>query len=245
MDRTLDVVLSTLLGGSAWTVSRSSGATPATAHLMLALVTKACKTSRAIRIVCTSGLGQDAGVLVRSLFETTAAIHWVLQKNIAKRTKLFFAHGAIRQYIQIEELAKVPGQKRSAKALKPAALAYRDEATKGLTQGEIDSVKKHWSGLSGGIEAVTKKLGRGHGWHAAYSLVYRDTSSTAHVSDSLKHIGLGANDVLEIKLVPGDADLPRVPIVAQLLLHGSATRVDEKLRLGFGKTLKRAKRKTK
>jgi hypothetical protein len=166
------------------------------------------------------------------LFETALAVAWILKKDSDHRAKLILVHGKQRKLVQLHELKKTPGLKRSAtKAAFSAAHAALITVSKGLSQAEIDSVKKHWSGLSGGLEAASKQLRRG--WPIVYTLVYRDTSSYAHVADALSHMFIDKENNMVLRLVPGDWDLDRTPKVARLLLWGILDGINRRLKLGF------------
>src|SRR4051812_648523 len=66
-----DAVVS-MLGGN-WTVPKEKvkGLDSAVVYTVAGLLTKACKTFRAVQLLCEAGLGTDAGAMGRSLFETT------------------------------------------------------------------------------------------------------------------------------------------------------------------------------
>lgn len=60
--------------------------------LIVSLLTKACKTFRAIQLTTEGGLGQDASVLARQLFETAVAVKFILREDTRTRAAMFAAH---------------------------------------------------------------------------------------------------------------------------------------------------------
>src|SRR5262249_52812870 len=77
-----------------------------------ALLAKALKTFRAIRITALEGCGQDAAVLLRSLFETTSAGGWGLQQDSRRRALFFAAHAHVRRLVAFEGRVKKRRLKR-------------------------------------------------------------------------------------------------------------------------------------
>lgn len=241
MSRTGDAVVA-MFAVPHWTVSKTRGINRFTLFTVWALLAKSLKTFRAIHLLCQAGLTHDAGVLVRELFETTMAALWILQKDSPKRALMLMAHGVIRKDIMFSEAGRVKGLKRLSKKVLPTMQQMTATATSRLTTAEAQSLRRHWSGLSGGLEQVTKDL-RG-GWHRAYTLVYRDTSATAHVADAMSHLTVDATSdgVPAIDILPDDFNLPRVPVVASLCLLAAAQRTDTRFGIGFTDALKKVER---
>ena len=221
-----------------WKIENTRGIDRWIVFLMAGLLAKAFKTYRGILALCELGLGNDAAVLLRQLLETDAAIHWVLQKNTRRRARFLIAHAAIRRQIQFDQMLNQRGLKRVAKQVHGTISELTSKSVVTLKAAEIQSLRRHWSGLSGGLEEVTRRLGR-H-WHNAYVLVYRDTSSTAHVADALKHLEMNPDSeelAPFIKVTPDDDELPRVPKLAMMFVLGAAKKIDRRMRLGFTEQL--------
>ena len=73
-----DAVMGMLVGGS-WTVRKTRGLAPFVAETMIGLLTKACKTFRAVQILCESGLHLDASALGVCAAERIRLIFGVLR----------------------------------------------------------------------------------------------------------------------------------------------------------------------
>ena len=228
-DRTYDTIERIITSGM-FRASKVRGLSRAVIVLSLLLLAKALKTHRAVRATVLEGCGQDAAVLIRSLFEATTAVMWILQKNSRHRTALFLAHQDQRTLVHVEAMSKTRGLKRAAKPLLARAQKNVSAWAGTLSAAELASVRKHWSGLPGGIEATARSLGRG--WLKAYNTVYRETSSYAHGSDTAHHAFFSRTAPLpKFKLLPGDEGAQRNLVVAAMLLHGIARRMDERMQL--------------
>ena len=70
----------------------ASGADRVTVYTVAGLFAKVCKTFRAIEHLCARGLGQDATVLARSLYEAAIAILFLLQKRGCERQRVAMYH---------------------------------------------------------------------------------------------------------------------------------------------------------
>jgi hypothetical protein len=90
-ERLHDVVVTHLFPGEL-NVKGAPDINTAVVHTAVGLLTKACKTFRAIELVARNGLGKDAMVLGRSLFEATFAILFILEKDSKARAAMYHAH---------------------------------------------------------------------------------------------------------------------------------------------------------
>ncbi len=98
----------------------------------------------------------------------------------------------------------------------------------------LKSARKHWSGEAS-LEAAVKKL---KGWRVAYNTVYRGTSSFAHGSDLLEHALFSMDSGSPVfKLLPGDAEVERVIVVARVLLYQILKRMNDRMGLGLAANL--------
>lgn len=236
--RRAGVPIATMFQAGEWKIGNTRGLERWIVFVLAGLLAKAFKTYRGILALCELGLGNDAAVLLRQLLETDAAIHWLLQKDTRRRSKFLLAHAALRRQIQFDQMLNERGLRRVSKKVHPLISDLTAKAVSHLSPDEIKPLRRHWSGLSGGLEEVTKRLGR-H-WHNAYVMVYRDTSSTAHVADALKHLEMNRESgafAPFIKVTPDDDELPRVPKLAVTFMLGAAQRIDKRLSLGYGSRL--------
>ncbi len=217
-------------------ITKPRGLSHGTVTVIFLLLTKACKTFRAIRATCLEGCGQDAGILVRGLFETTLAVLWILQRNSRHRAVLFAAHQDQRLLVMVQEGARTPGLKRRRKQYLKAAQARMDDWLTFLDADALSSTRRHWSGERGGLEAVAQKL---KGCRVAYNSVYRMTSTFAHGSDPTQHAQFyerGARGPV-YKLLPGDAEVERCIVVSCVLLYAIVKRMNDRMGLGLEDTL--------
>jgi hypothetical protein len=196
-----------------------------------ALLTKTCKTLRAIRAVTSVGCGQDAAILLRALFESTLAIAYVLQKDTPARMARLLAHGAQRRLTHVLEGRKTAGLESIFTAQSEMdARADLDRWRGSFSEEDIENVRKHWA--PGGIEGAAKAL-KEFGWHQGYNTLYRYTSAYAHVSDIEHHLILVPDRTPTIKLLPGDDEISRTATLASYFVVVALTLANEKLELGL------------
>jgi hypothetical protein len=227
-----NAVVAMMMAGS-WTVTKRRGVSPLVAQTMMGLLTKACKTFRAIQELCERGLHEDANALVRVLLETTVTVLYILQKNSRQRMRVYHAYGITQGIKMLNDWTQTPGLKRSVrKALIRRAHDELNAATKRLPAGT--DVKSHWSGKRNLREAMeTLKGGR-----VMYALVFRLTSSHTHGSDFGAHVTMTSEDaepVFEVEPRVDGFDGPSY--AARQLLWIAANRIDERLGLGFAASL--------
>ena len=187
------------------------------------------------------GCGQDAGTLLRVPFETATAVLWMLQRNTFRRAGLYLAHTDVRFLIKCRQQATTDGLRRLGKRRLPSAQRNVDEWIGLYGPEAVDSVKKHWSGLPGGLEAAAKRI---KGWHRAYNSVFRDTSAYAHGADLGDHLqspnsptSTGGPQLGAFVILPGDAQGDRVLVVANVLLFTITERISQRFGLGLEQTL--------
>lgn len=227
-----------LITGGTYTITRTRGIRRNQAGVRLAytLLAKALKTSRAIRVTTLEGCGQDAAVLLRSLFETTLAVLWILQTDTTRRTYLFGAHEAVRRRIKCQGQAQTPGLKRVGK--KRLRVAERIVAgwIERIGEPAVASVRKHWCGNSEGLPYVARRIG----WERPYHTIYRDTSAHAHGADPQVHVNVSNPSSLGTFLIlPGPAECDRVLDTASFLLFEICRRLNERFGLGHDEELRR------
>lgn len=89
--------------------------------MTLALFTKACKTHRATQRLCASGLTSDADALVRVLFETTVALHFILKSHCRTRSRMYGTYSTVQTLKAAREWQRTKGMKRGGRRLVQAA----------------------------------------------------------------------------------------------------------------------------
>lgn len=233
MEKTYGVAES-LFRAKGITISKPRGLNEGTVTVIFLLLTKACKTFRAIRAVDLEGCGQDAAILLRALFETTTAVLWILQRNSRHRARLYAAHEDQRRLVLVQEQAKTPGLKRGAKPILGKAQERVDKWRSLVGTKELQSVRRHWSGEPS-LEAAVRRL---KGWLVAYNTVYRGTSSFAHGSDPTQHANFHSDVGTPVyKLLPGVDEVDRTTTVACALLYVILKRMNERMGSGLDDSL--------
>jgi hypothetical protein len=226
-----DTVLS-MIAADRWTIRKKRWINPFVVQTMMGLLTKACKTFRAIQILCERGFREDANALVRVLMETTVAILFILQKRSKQRTLIYHAHGIAQSIKMLNEWKNTPGLKR--KATTAMLKRANEELAEYVTQLPAGTdVKRHWSGKPNLQEAVKALRG-----DAMYATLYRHTSSISHASDFGAQFEVDpttGDPVLEIE--PTVKGLEAPSYAARELLWNAANRTDQRLGLGFSAAL--------
>lgn len=179
---------------------------PGTLTVVASLISKACKTFRAIQVTCAHGLGQDAAVLGRQLFETTVAITFVLQKDQRVRCAMLAAYEDQRRLVQLRDASTAESMKHLASSQVLASAQGRvDEWLPILGETVLASVKQHWSGRS--LQWAAEQVGL----REAYIGLFRSTSAFAHVGDLGRQFSMTLEDpVPTLKLAPSDEFIERV-----------------------------------
>jgi len=226
-----DAVVSMMTGGS-WTVRERRGLARFVAETMVGLLTKACKTFRAIHILCERGLHEDASALVRVLMETTIAVAFILQKSSKERAIIYHAHGIAQQIKMLNEWKTTRGLKRKApKAILEQANQAFANSLKRIPPGT--DVKRHWSGKRTLREAMKALRG-----DAMYATLYRHTSSISHASDFGAHFEVDLTSGEYVwQLEPQVRGFETPSYAARELLWQAANRIDQRLGLGFSASL--------
>ena len=225
-----DAVVAMMSAGS-WTFTKR-GLNPFVAETMMGLLTKASKTFRSIQILCERGLHEEANALVRVLMETTAAIAFILQKKARERTLIYHAHGLAQQIKMLNEWRSTKGLKRMASR---QMLTHANDGLavylKRLPAGT--DVKRHWSGKSGLQEAMRSLRA-----DRMYATLYRFTSAISHASDFGAHFEVESTSGEFIwQIEPRTRGFEAPCYAARELFWEAASRIDQKLGLGFSEAL--------
>lgn len=221
-----------MLSGGMLTITKPRGLKRFVVETVVGLLVKACKTYRAIQSLCERGLHDDAQALVRVLMETTVAIHFILQKKSIERALIYHAHGIAQSIKMLNEWKQTKGLKRKATATHLAEAnaglaAYLSKLPPGT------NVKKHWSGKASLQEAVIALKG-----NAMYATLYRHTSSISHGSDFGNQVEFDPATGHMIWQIEPTVDGFEAPTyAARELLLNAATRIDDRLGLGFASRL--------
>ena len=221
-----------MLTNDSWPIRKTRGVNPLVANTMVGLLIKACKTFRAIQILCERGFREDANAAVRVLMETTVAIAFILQKKSKQRALIYHAHGIAQSIKMLNEWKNTPGLKRKVpQSVMKQATDELDRHVALLPAGT--DVRRHWSGKANLQEAVKALRGA-----AMYATLYRFTSSISHASDFgiQFEIDPTTGDPLW-KIEPTVTGFEAPSYAARQLLWSAANRIDQRLGLGFSAAL--------
>lgn len=210
--------------------------------------TKLCKQYRAIHTLCELGLTDDAEILVRSMFESSLVVLFLLRRRVVLRdgrrlpptppkggltvkfrAKLFAADQALKEQKKVSAWLRTPGLKRHGKKLERFVNDWVDEEEKRLGAAWIRWLKRgNVFGLN--IEVMARNLGLER-WYAG---IYRPQSSKVHASDAIDH--LGWDDALAMitpKLEP-DVDSTTDPLhLANVPFLMATDLINARFRLGY------------
>jgi hypothetical protein len=226
-----NAVVSMMTSGQ-WTVRKKRGLNRKVVWTILGLLTKACKTCRSVQILCERGLIEDANALTRVLMETYIAIAFILQKRSRERVLIYHAYASAQDLKLLNEWKTTPGLKRKAtkdviKQANEATLIWAKQLPAGT------DFKHHWSGKRSFQEAVKALRGE-----AAYSTLYRFASSMTHASDFAAHVEIDHDSGEPVwQLEPHTRGFEAPCYAARELLWRAATRIDQRLGLGFSALL--------
>lgn len=194
--------------------------------VVMALLAKMIKTTRAIQRVCAGGLGEDSVALLRVQFETMVAIAWLLQKSTKRRIQLYLAFTQVNGLKTLNSWKSTKGLKR--RAPKKLIAAYETQIGAIASRLKVpattlrDAVKRHWSGL-GTFEEVLRKL-RSAG---TYQTMYRYASPFSHVGDMAEHIQINGT----LNVVPHERRIAATLRTASFQLWWVVHRIDERFGL--------------
>lgn len=155
---------------------------------------KAFKTYKSINILCKEGYGQDAGILLRSLFEIYVSIAYISKDEPEKRAKRYYDYSSIERKHLVElfdryEL-KEKGFKNAGEAIKRnREEIYRlyDEVKNNYKneKGKIDEFR--WSGKS------IKEMAIDCGLETDYAVVFFIFSQLVHSTSMTERLYVHAN----------------------------------------------------
>jgi hypothetical protein len=230
MERALAATTQMLTGG-ALTITATVEINRQTVIVLVWLLAKMCKTFRAFQLVCLRGLGEDAGVLLRVLFEHALCARWVLNSEPTLRAQYVLAHAAYRSLVMARGVHAASGDHRFEEPLAQLQ-KHADEWSQTLGPEVFEQIKRSW--CPGGIQAAAREIG----WILQYAVIYRETSSFAHASDIASHVFLPPDGGLVVHLRPSDEKVRQFSDFAMLFLLGAASDVNEGLGLGHDESLR-------
>lgn len=213
------------------------GLSERTAFVLLGLYGKACKTFRAIQILCLFGLGEDANGLLRVLAETLVNMFYIdaEDKDLReKRAQKFADHGAIwkQKYLDIVEKHRSFGatlpQPERARLHEIIAEIHERYSEK---EYEEMSGSHNWNNLS--AEAMANQVGL----QSLYDISMRSSSESLHVRDLFEHISYDEKKGFILRIVPGDKWLQGVLWISNTLFHGILERINQLFQLGHDEKL--------
>ncbi len=200
---------------------------------MVALVAlgKGLKTYRAITILCDQGYGEDAQILLRSLFEhaldvryiskhpnsNEAALRWLDYDWVVKHelTKVVHTDPYFEEYRQA-----VKGDDQKTKEIEDEALKAQEKwhFWRKEKDGKLSRAHAHWSGMS------VRDLARKVGWLSHYKTLYRLASQRVHssVGCANDYVDLQEDHSMRLKVVPSSHLVAEVLLTAHGYIEGIA-----------------------
>jgi len=215
-------------------LGRKRGSSPVVDWTVAGLFTKAIKTFRAIQVLCERGLTEDATALIRILYETHAAIAFILQRNSKERADMYHAYAAMQDRKMVEHWMRTRGLKRKATKRHVETSQKLVDHWGSFLRVALDDVKRHWSG-KGSLEATAKAL-RGE---VLYATVYRHGSASVHATDFGAYVQANRKSgTLVIALNPSPENVNGVAAVSREILWLTASRIDQRFKFGFDRCLR-------
>lgn len=192
--------------------------------LIIFFVAKAYKTLRAILHLCSQGYGEDAGILLRSLFET--AVNALYIKDNEELAQRYIGFEARRVY----KLSQMPVLKDVYGRLTEDELGQIYEDYKKAQEKYKYTSNINWSGKS--LEEMAKAVG----YERLYNYVYRFLSQITHsTAGSVGHYVKPDPDrpVTKVKLSPSDNLIPEDMLTAGALMVDIARLWSNQFNLGM------------
>ena len=145
-------------------------------------LTKAIKTNRAVWHLCTDGYGEDAAILIRSLFNLIINFYFILSQDTKNRAKRFIYHSVYAKYESYKIISKWPDvfNKLDLKSLNAGEI--QKEAQEAQKQYKFEA-NKPWSNksilrMSKDIDAHTSP--KNNNMEKNYDVVYNYLSDFEH-----------------------------------------------------------------
>jgi len=155
---------------------------------------KALKTYKSINILCKEGYGQDAGILLRSLFEIYVSIAYISKDEPEKRAKRYYDYSYIERKHLVELFDRYELKEKGFKDAGEAIQRNREEICRLYYEvknnyknekGKIDEFR--WSGKS------IKKMAIDCGLETDYAVVFFIFSQLVHSSSMTERLYVHAN----------------------------------------------------
>lgn len=177
--------------------------------IIIFFVAKAYRTLRAISYLCSRGYGEDAGILLRSLFEIVVnALYIEDNEELAQRYADFEA-------IYVYRLSVDPALKGVYKSLSEDKVREIGEDYKRAQDKHKYKDKRNWSGKP--IKKMAEKVGLGEAYAYLYVLMSQLTHST--VDSSRYYLQEDkVRSVVRVKLSPSYNLIPEDLLTAGALM---------------------------
>lgn len=219
------------------------------AFVALGLYSKACKTFRAIHILCTKPLGEDANTLLRVLMETSINVYYIAadkkvrsQLFIDKMIKNSHRLGMIiKQNKKLRSMGFIPEDgwskvKEMVKEIKKNT--PKESFLKNLKKIIIENILNEkimkvstWSGES--LQNMAYKTGL----RDIYDLTNPLTSRAIHSEDIPEHVDFDEKTGIYLKIVPGDKWVNPVLPSAILIFLAIVEKINSLFQLGEDKDI--------
>jgi hypothetical protein len=163
---------------------------PLSAMVLYFLTMKAFKTHWALTNLCIEGFSEDAGILLRSLFETLVTAFWILKENPEDRAQRYINFDYILTKRLIDSIEK---WKKIYPKLEEMNVYDKDDVLKNYAKMEDEYKDKiRWSGKN------WKEMAKDVGLEYDYDLNYHYFSQFVHPSirSALRFVEIKSNDIV-------------------------------------------------
>jgi len=206
---------------------------------VMGLLTKACKTHRAVEILASKGLGEDAATVARSLYETALIVLFILKDDSKTRAAMYLTYAVGQKRKLLNSWQSSP----SLKGLSPVGIAEAKKQTNeliALWQPRCNGADalKHWSGR-GSLEEAAKFIGE----EGSYQSMYRVMSPHAHAADLFSHMEPQEEGPEMANLLPSPTFTAHALLMSSQFLWSIASQMDDAWGLGFTPRLEALKPK--
>lgn len=228
--RTFHASAMRLVEQGSWKVTGAEDITPTVVMAALGLLAKALKTYRAIELLASAGLGGNALIEARALFECGVCLLFILEQDSRNRVATYIVYVEEQKQKMLRAWKDDPKLATNVTREAEAKLADNVKRARKLLPKEVaEKPLKHWSGKQNLREVLQLLDG-----DTDYLTVYKRTSAILHVSDVDGQfiVENGGND-WPLDLGPSSKDVTEALAIAQLVLHSMMKRIVAKFKLKY------------
>lgn len=204
-----------------WTESKS---------ILIYAFVKGYRTSNSVLLLCEKGNGQDAFMLVRTLFELMVTVGYIFNKDTEERTKMYNGYDWV---LRDKMFRNISNNKQAQKLLKErnSGIDFDEMEQKAKTHKE--TYGNSWSGKS--IEKMAKEIGVGQLYKTLYALGSQLTHSAPRSANDYMKV---KDDEVELLTYPSEIYVNESLVGCFFCFYHIIQQLNEILELGIGKELR-------